>query len=104
VSGSAQIVASLVLLAEHRERGRASSVLPWLALAAGTAASIAANLAVGPPDVVGRAVSGWPAVALLVALKLLTGRLAGPAHPERPPTWSGRPVLVPALRLWSGDG
>jgi hypothetical protein len=49
--------------------------LPWVALAAGTAASVAANVAVGASDPIGRLVAGWPAVALLAAIKLLAGLL-----------------------------
>jgi hypothetical protein len=71
-----EIVASLVLLA-HRRAGTRAGWLPWAALAAGTAA----NVAVGASDLVGRLVAGWPAVALLVAIKLLSGLLD--AHPRR---------------------
>ncbi|HEV7976538.1 DUF2637 domain-containing protein [Amycolatopsis sp.] len=69
-----EVVASLVLLA-HRRAGTRADWLPWVALAAGTAASVAANVAVGASDPVGRLVAGWPAVALLVAIKLLAGLL-----------------------------
>ncbi|MGH3713433.1 MAG: DUF2637 domain-containing protein [Micromonosporaceae bacterium] len=69
-----EIVASLVLLADRRA-GRRSGWLPWTALAAGTAASVAANVAVGGSDLLGRVVAGWPAFALLVAIKLLSGLL-----------------------------
>jgi hypothetical protein len=73
-----EVVASLVLLADKRA-GRRSGLLPWAALCAGTTASFAANVAVGGVDVIGRAVSGWPAFALLVAVKLLFGLLDHPA-------------------------
>src|SRR5437867_2384005 len=66
-----EIVASLVLLA-HRRAGSRSGWLPWAALVAGTLASVAANVAVGGSDLVGRLVAGWPAVALLVAIKLMS--------------------------------
>jgi hypothetical protein len=75
-----EIVASLVLLS-HRRRGTPAGRLPWVALAAGTSASVAANVAVAASDLVGRVVAGWPAVALLVAVKLLSGLLDGPAVP-----------------------
>src|SRR5436190_5206884 len=71
-----EVVASLVLLA-HRRAGTRAGWLPWAALVAGTAASVAADVAVGPSDPVGRLVAGWPAVALLVAVKLLSGLLDG---------------------------
>jgi hypothetical protein len=67
-----EVVASLVLLADRRV-GRRSGWLVWAALSAGTAASMAANIAVGATDPVGRVVAGWPAFALLVAIKLLSG-------------------------------
>jgi hypothetical protein len=73
-----EVVASLVLLADKRARRR-SGLLPWAALIAGTTASFAANVAVGGVDVIGRAVSGWPALALLIAVKLLFGLLDHPA-------------------------
>jgi Protein of unknown function (DUF2637) len=76
-----EVVASLVLLADKRA-GRRSGLLPWAALCAGTTASFAANVAVGGVDVVGRAVSGWPAFALLIAVKLLFGLLDHPAAAE----------------------
>jgi hypothetical protein len=69
-----EVVASLVLLA-HRRAGTRPGWLPWAALAAGTAASVAANVAVGASDPIGRLVAGWPAVALLAAIKLLAGLL-----------------------------
>jgi hypothetical protein len=67
-----EIVASLVLLA-HRRGGTRAGWLRRAALAAGTAASVAANVAIGGSDPVGRLVAGWPAVALLVSIKLLSG-------------------------------
>jgi hypothetical protein len=76
-----EIVASLVLLADKRA-GCRSGVLPWAALIAGTGASFAANVAVGGSDWIGRAVSGWPAFALLIAVKLLFGLLDHP--PAKP--------------------
>ncbi|GLL06908.1 DUF2637 domain-containing protein [Dactylosporangium matsuzakiense] len=89
-----EIVASLVLLADKRA-GRHSGRLPWAALIAGTGASFAANIAVGGSDWIGRAVSGWPAFALLIAIKLLFGLLDHPTGHgvvEAP----AAPVLTPA--------
>ncbi|GAA2635408.1 hypothetical protein GCM10010399_80190 [Dactylosporangium fulvum] len=79
-----EIVASLVLLADKRA-ARSSGWLPWAALIAGTGASFAANVAVGGADWIGRAVSGWPAFALLIAVKLLFGLLDHPAGQPAPP-------------------
>ena len=75
-----EIVASLVLLADKRA-GRRSGRLPWAALIVGTGASFAANVAVGGTDLIGRAISGWPAFALLVTIKLLFSLFDHPAEP-----------------------
>jgi hypothetical protein len=85
-----EVVASLVLLADKRA-SRRSGLLPWAALIAGTTASFAANVAVGGIDVIGRAVSGWPAFALLIAVKLLFGLLDHPASAAAAPA---EPVQV----------
>lgn len=73
-----EIVASLVLLAGHRS-GRRPGWLPWAALVLGAAGSLAANVATAGPGTVGRIIAGWPALALLIAVKLLTGMLNRPA-------------------------
>ncbi len=86
-----EIVASLVLLADRRA-GRSSGWLPWAALAAGTTASPAANVAAAGTDLIGRVVAGWPAFALLVAIKLLSG------------CSSAVPIIVqpvPSIMIWS---
>ena len=82
-----EVVASLVLVTQRRV-GRRPGWLPWLALGVGTAASLAANVAVGGQDVIGRLLAGWPAVSLLVSVKLLfsmfdhvnEGQLTAPDH------------------------
>jgi hypothetical protein len=45
--------------------------VPWVALVVGTAASLAANVAVGGAGPIGKALAGWPAVSMLVSIKLL---------------------------------
>ena len=75
-----EIVASLVLLADKRAARRSGS-LPWAALIVGTGASFAANVAVGGTDLIGRAISGWPAFALLVTIKLLFSLFDHPTGP-----------------------
>jgi len=80
-----EIVASLVLLADRRA-GRRSGRLPWAALAIGTAGNLAANVATAGPGSVSRLIAGWPALALLIAVKLLSGMLDCDA--------SRRPVAV----------
>jgi len=81
-----EIVASLVLLADRRA-GRRSGWLPWAALAFGTAASIAANIATADTGAISRIIAGWPALALLIAIKLLSGILEHrPVVPVSGPT------------------
>jgi hypothetical protein len=85
-----ELVASLVLLSDRRH-GRQSGCLPWAALITGTAGSLAANIATAPPDLIGRIVAGWPALALLISVKLLSGILehhsteGNPTVPEAAP-------------------
>jgi hypothetical protein len=76
-----EVVASLVLLAAHRS-GRRPGWLPWAALVIGTAGSLAANVATAGPGTISRVIAGWPALALLIAVKLLSGLLNNrPAQP-----------------------
>lgn len=82
-----EIVASLVLLADRRA-GRKSGWLPWAALTIGTAASLAANIATADHGTISRVIAGWPATALLIAVKLLSGILEHrhcPSTADRPP-------------------
>jgi hypothetical protein len=65
-----ELVASLYLVAQRRA-GRPTGWIPWIALIVGTAASLAANIAVGGADPIGKALAGWPAVSMLVSIKLL---------------------------------
>jgi hypothetical protein len=103
-----EIVASLVLLADRRT-GRRSGWLPWAALVAGTAASVAANVAVSGADPVGRVVAGWPAFALLVAVKLLSELLdhrgvpGRPAVPGTPAATEDRPRIAGRNADTGGD-
>jgi hypothetical protein len=93
-SDGVEIVASLVLLADRR-----SGWLPWAALTIGTAASLAANIATAGHGTISRIIAGWPAVALLIAVKLLSGILEHrepAATPAAPVTAQpGRAVPVP---------
>lgn len=65
-----EVVASLYLVAQRRA-GRPTGWVPWVALVVGTAASLSANVAVGGADPIGRALAGWPALSMLVSVKLL---------------------------------
>lgn len=55
---------------EARRAGR-SGLLPWTLLVLGSAASLAANVAVAEPSVVGRLIAAWPSCALIGAYELL---------------------------------
>ncbi|TMR00545.1 DUF2637 domain-containing protein [Actinomadura soli] len=63
-------VASMSLLVDSRQ-GRRSGLLPWTLLVLGSAASLAANVAVAEPSVVGRLIAAWPSCALIGAYELL---------------------------------
>jgi hypothetical protein len=63
-------VASLYLVVQRRA-GRPTGWIPWVALVVGTLASLAANVAVGGNDPTGKTLAGWPALSMLVSVKLL---------------------------------
>lgn len=46
-------------------------MLPWALLVVGSAASLAANVAVAQPTVVGRVIAAWPSFALIGAYEML---------------------------------
>jgi hypothetical protein len=85
-----ELVSSLYILAQRRT-GRGAGLLPWAALVVGTVASLAANVAVGGADPVGRALAGWPAISLLVSIKLLFS-MFDPDTEDRPPVPDGPSV------------
>jgi hypothetical protein len=74
-----ELVASLYLVAQRRA-GRPTGWIPWVALIVGTAASLAANIAVGGADPIGKALAGWPAISMLVSIKLLFSMIDHQAH------------------------
>src|ERR1700683_1777676 len=51
--------------------GPVGGVLPWALLVAGSAASLAANVAVAEPMATGRVIAAWPSFALIAAYELL---------------------------------
>jgi hypothetical protein len=87
------LIGVLVLLDDRRTQRRPGP-LPWAVLAIGTLASLTANIAVAPDNVVARAISGWTAIALLAAAKMLS-HLFEPQHTTR--TLPNEPISgVPA--------
>jgi Protein of unknown function (DUF2637) len=64
------VAASTTLLADSRGGGR-GGFLPWALLVAGSAASLAANVAVAEPTATGRIIAAWPSFSLIAAYELL---------------------------------
>ncbi|HUY48120.1 MAG TPA: DUF2637 domain-containing protein [Streptosporangiaceae bacterium] len=111
------VAASTTLLAESRS-GHRGGVLPWALLVAGSVASLAANVAVAEPTLIGRVIAAWPSFALTASYELLTrqvrrGAADDDVHDERPRRLpparpaAGRPAapglaLVPPPQLGQG--
>lgn len=51
--------------------GHRGGVLPWALPVAGSAASLAANVAVADPTATGRVIAAWPSFSLIAAYELL---------------------------------
>ena len=64
------VAASTTLLADSRSGSR-GGILPWALLVAGSAASLAANVAVAQPTATNRVIAAWPSFALIAAYELL---------------------------------
>src|SRR5713101_8387838 len=75
------VAASTTLLAESRS-GRRGGVLPWALLFVGSVASLAANVAVAEPTLIGRVIAAWPSFALTASYELLTRQVRGAAWLE----------------------
>lgn len=103
------VVASTTLLADSRSGSR-GGVLPWLLLAAGSAASLAANVAVAEPSMTGRVIAAWPSFALIGSYEMLMRQVRRSAsRAVRPTTGSSPPrrqhrMPVVAARLDAEDG
>jgi hypothetical protein len=65
------IAASSITLLADSWNGQRSGLLPWTLLVIGSAASVAANVAVTEPSVVGRLIAAWPSCALIGSYELL---------------------------------
>jgi hypothetical protein len=103
------VAASTTLLADSRS-GRNGGVLPWALLVAGSVASLAANVAVAEPTLIGRVIAAWPSFALTASYELLTRQVrrssASTNSPgrnlQRPwtaPTQPTKPASAAELRL-----
>src|SRR5579863_3071911 len=82
------VAASTTLLADSRS-GRNGGTLPWALLVAGSIASLAANVAVAEPTLIGRVIAAWPSFALTASFELLTRQVrrgvAGEDQKDRQP-------------------
>jgi hypothetical protein len=65
------VAASTTLVADSRT-GRRGGVLPRALLVAGSTASLAANVAVAEPTLIGRVIAAWPSFALTASYEMLT--------------------------------
>ena len=92
------VAASATLLADSRSGGK-GGVLPWALLVAASVASLAANVAVAEPTLIGRVIAAWPSFALTASYELLTRQVrrnsAQPGTPGRRP-WQMRAPAAPA--------
>ncbi len=73
--------ASTTLLADSRS-GRTGGAFPWALLVVGSVASLAANVAVAEPTVIGRVIAAWPSFALTASYELLTRQVRRSATSE----------------------
>ena len=64
------VAASTTLLADSRS-GSPGGFMPWALLVVGSAASLAANVAVAEPTMTGRVIVAWPSFSLIAAYELL---------------------------------
>ncbi|WP_329243163.1 DUF2637 domain-containing protein [Actinoallomurus sp. NBC_01490] len=86
------IASSMTLLADSRN-GQRSGLLPWTLLVVGSAASLAANVAVAEPSAVGRLIAAWPSCALIGSYELLMRQVRHTAARKAPLV-----LQVPAAR------
>jgi hypothetical protein len=114
-----EAIATMTLI-DLRLRGEKGSVLPWLMLAAGIAASLGGNVLSAGTDPLNCAVAGWPALALMGSVKMLVvmlepkatspaarpaaSRTTKPAEPAAKPrartARGGKPSGNPEVLAW----
>jgi len=97
------VAASTTLLADSRSGGR-GGVLPWGLLAAGSVASLAANVAVAEPSVTGRVIAAWPSFALIASYELLMRQVRRAADASLSRQGSGPPCIRPGARSARAEG
>lgn len=80
VSVDGMIVASSMTLLADSRNGQRSGLLPWTLLVIGSTASLAANVAVAEPSLVGRLIAAWPSAALIGSYELLMRQVRNASH------------------------
>jgi Protein of unknown function (DUF2637) len=83
LSADGMMVAASMALLSRRRAGEPGGLLAWVALLAGAATSIAANVAAAQPTLTGRDVVAWPPVALALAYELLLQQISRQSPPVR---------------------
>ena len=63
--------------------GRKGGALPWALLVASSVASLAANMAVAEPSLIGRVIAAWPSFALIASDELLMRQVRRAAEPGK---------------------
>jgi hypothetical protein len=99
------VAASTTLLADSRSGSR-GGVLPWALLVVGSAASLAANVAVAQPTATGRIIAAWPSFALIGAYEMLMRQVRRAAEGSRAskrgaPSGARRVDASPAVPAWA---
>jgi hypothetical protein len=94
-----EAIATMTLI-DLRLRGEKGSVLPWLMLAAGIAASLGGNVLSAGTDPLNCAVAGWPALALMGSVKMLVVMLEPAAKPRARTARGGKPSGNPEVLAW----
>ncbi|MFB9832827.1 DUF2637 domain-containing protein [Actinoallomurus acaciae] len=84
VSVDGMIVASSMTLLADSRNGQRSGLLPWTLLVIGSTASLAANVAVAEPSLVGRLIAAWPSAALIGSYELLMRQVRHAAARKTP--------------------
>jgi hypothetical protein len=77
------VAASTTLLADSKS-GSKGGGLPWALLVIGSVASLAANVAVAEPTLIGRMIAAWPSFALIGSYELLMRNVRRTAADARP--------------------
>ena len=96
------VAASTTLLADSR-RGWRGGFLPWVLLAAGSVASLAANVAVAEPTLTGRVIAAWPSFALIGSYELLMRQIRAGASTSSAARRPRRTAVAAAARSPASD-